>query len=292
MAKSLAPGEALGLLDDPKPKVRVKAIRALATAGDRSVVPMLVSRLYTEHDPKVVDAILSAAHSLGGEEVPAALAYGLRERDQGRFSRASYVNWLGEYPNDPSALGALIAALDDDSLLVRQPAGVALSHFDDPLAAEAVSKAFVSGTLQHAGKAPAPVSVARTLDLFTGEPAVRQAFDALLEPGDRIVIALRIGSKLDMFGGIVALEEELLVAVRQPNKFGLTTRKVNVSGRYPYGEIAYRDGTPGIIFEFGEDTVAFNLSTTEAPQWKPHLTEIVRRIEEAREGHPQEPDRR
>lgn len=280
MAKQVDAAALLALLADPKPKVRVKAVTALRELGDPSSGRVLAGLLRTEQDPKVMSAIVSAIQALGSDEAPEAFAYALHAPQVDRWTRVFCASGLADHSSNPLALDALIRALSDESGMVRQQAGLALARSEAPAAAAAVSGAFLSGAIKPPTKVGTPVAVARTLDLFVGDDAVREAFAARIGPGVRIVAALRVGLMVGLEGGLVALDDRVLVALRR-TRGPLLPKDVNQFADVRYediAELAYA-GT-GFTFQAGTQVIGFaNLQNWLWEQWKPHVKGIFERVE-------------
>jgi hypothetical protein len=270
----------LALLADPKPKVRVKAITALRELGDASSGRALAGLLRTEQDPKVMSAIVSAMRALGGEEVPEAFAYALHAPQVDRWTRVFCASGLADHSDNPSALGALARALSDDSGMVRQQAALALARSEAPAAAAAVSSAFLSGAIKPPTTVGTTVAVARTLDLFVGDDAVREAFAVRTGPGVRIVAALRVGLIPRLEGGLVALDDRVLVALRRA-KGAFLPKDVNQVADVRYEDIEeLRYAGTGFTFQAGTQVIGFaNLQNWLWDQWKPHVKGIFERVE-------------
>ena len=278
----------LSSLSDPRPKSRLKAVKVLHKSAEPQVAQPLAELLRTEADGKVRAAIIKALVSLGGEPVPMALAGALRSGGLDKGSRQSCVLALEDYPDSAAALEALLAALDDESSPVRNAAAVALARFADPRAAEAVSAAIGSGTIKAKAEGIGSLDVARSLDIFpTGKPPY-EFFESRIGPADRIQVALRIdrlSNKDYLEGGLVALEDRILVALRHQKRQSVVLRPFGF-GEYRYEDIASCSGGPNwesLVFSSGSETVALvNLRFAARLTWKPHLRWIGERIEAER----------
>lgn len=297
----MAAADRAGLLaqsGDPDTKRRKKAVAGIRKAGDPSTVAALDGALRIEQDAKVAGALLSAIHELGGAGAPGALAFGLTALDLGMLWRSSLVAWLGEYPDDPAGLDALIEALGDGSGTVRQGAALSLAHYGAARAAEAVSEAFRSERITPARGGGRPtvvaVAVARTLDLFVGDDSVRDAFAVRVGSNDTVMAALRIGSIPQAEGGVVALQDRLIVAVRQRTRLTMP-QAPNRLFEAPYREIdefgwvgtGFRIRRGDDIFQVGIDDdfdVSLKLNRWLWQQWQPHVRRIAGMIETAKQS--------
>lgn len=280
MAGEIDLAATLPLLSDPNPKTRRQALKTLRSSTDVATISAVAQLAATETDQKALTAavdLLAEADALEGvsSALARALDSGLLPKlAQGRCARA-----LANHPDDPAAADALIRALKTGAGWLRSDAAVALASFAAPAAAEAVSHGFRSGQIKPPTKAGASVAVARTIDLFVGDDAVREEFSRRLQPEDTILIALRVGLIRGLEGGLVATDDRLIVALRQAGRLGLP-KTVNKAAEYPYPEISEAGYTgSGFSFRSGSDTVSFaNLQTWLWDQWRPHVARIRERI--------------
>jgi hypothetical protein len=256
---------------------------------------LLDEALRVEHDPKTATSMLSAVHELGGAAAAGALAFGLDHIDMGASWRWSVADWLGEWPDDPAALQALIVALHDESATVRQHAALALARSNLPRAADAVSEAFRSGVIEPAkgrGRAIVVVAVARTIDLFVDDATLHQAFASRVRTGDTVTAALRLGGFPRVEGGVVAFKDRLVVALRQAHRL-LIPEEVNRIIEAPFADIdefgrlglgfGVRVGTDSFVIGHEDDfDIANKAQRWLWDQWAPHVARIKTMIEAAK----------
>jgi alpha-beta hydrolase superfamily lysophospholipase len=286
VVKQLDPTGMLPLLNDPRPKVRMKAVKAIREKGMPSSAPALADLLHREQDPKVMGAIVSALRDLGGDDVAAALVYAIQAPHVDGWTRGACAMELARYPGNPAALEALIRALADESGYVRQQAALALARYDDPRAAAAVSEAFAAGAIKPPTRTSlVPVAVARTLEVFVGDDAVRQAVQSRIGPDTRIVAALRLSQLARLEGGVVALEDRVLVALRQV--LGVFEPKdVDRVVEIRYEDVDdIRCLTNGFELRSGETILSFHpLANWLWEQWEPHVTWMIEAVASAHRG--------
>lgn len=215
MVRQLVPAGIFPLLTDPRPKVRMKAVKDICDMGAPSSVQALSDLLHREQDLKVMGATVSALRALGGDDVADALVYAIQAPHADGWTRGACAMELAKHPGNPRELEALIRALRESGY-VRKQAALALARYDDPRAAAAVSEAFAAGAIKPPAKTSlVPVAIARTLDVFVGDEPVRQALHSLIGPDTPIVVALRLSQLPSLEGGVVVLEDRALVALRR-----------------------------------------------------------------------------
>lgn len=286
MAKNTDLSAILPQLAEPDARIRLKAVKALRNVGDVTAARPLAELIARETDDKVLGLATAALRNLRSDEVPSALAHALASGRLGKLDQLACAKTLGEYPEHAGALEGLLWILASGSGWARSAAALSLAEFEDPRAAEAVSKAFLDGAIKPPTKAGQNVAAARTLDLFVGDDAVRGAFASAIGPTDRILAAVRLGMTMGVEGGLVAVQDRLIAAARKANKVGWMPKdKVNffVDWRFEDIDDWYYEGT-GVVFRNGDVTADFpNLQSWLWDQWRPHITRITGLIDQARQ---------
>ena len=172
--------------------MRIQAYRALGDAGDPAVLEPLAAALAIESDPT---ARVAGQHALGRLNADEALLVNTLASSPTPIARAWAADQLGRV-HTPTASEALLAAVGDESELVRGEVFEALASSSDPRALRALSRAAVrdpSPTLRAAAEQAAIRSVrAPSADVPT-DIALLQSDD----PTTRAEAAARLGASAD-----------------------------------------------------------------------------------------------
>ena len=181
---SLTPARVGGLLADPRPVVRDRAIEHLVRVGEPAVAVLAAARR-TASDVETRAATVFALHRIGTSSAREAVRAALADRDPGvRVAAARSVGLA----RDAAALPVLLRAVVTDAPAVRRQAAIALEQIGQPEAVPALLKA---------SQDPA--------DRFV-EHAVIHALTALREPAP-LVTALGSASHNERRAALVALDQ-------------------------------------------------------------------------------------
>ena len=181
---SLTPARVGGLLADPRPVVRDRAIEHLVRVGEPAVAVLAAARR-TASDVETRAAAVFALHRIGTPSAREAVRAALADRDPGvRVAAARSVGLA----RDAAALPVLLRAVVTDAPAVRRQAAIALEQIGQPEAVPALLKA---------SQDPA--------DRFV-EHAVIHALTALREPAP-LVTALGSASHNERRAALIALDQ-------------------------------------------------------------------------------------
>ena len=175
--ETMTPARLGGLLADPRPVVRDRALEHLVRRGE-AAVPVLAGARRTGSDVETRAAAVFALHRIGTSAAREAVRAALADRDTGVRVAAARSTGLAR---DAAALPALLRAVVTDAPAVRRQAAIALEQIGDPRAVATLLKSaqqpgdrFVEHTLIHALitlRDPAPLVTA----LASPSPQERRA---------------------------------------------------------------------------------------------------------------------